>query len=83
MNGALAPNDSAAATLATSTPTSTATPVGTQGCTPGFWGNLGGGGGVGFWDGLPADIRTALMLYRAACGVQLGLLAILFFLTWP
>jgi adenosylcobinamide-phosphate synthase len=29
-----------------------------------------------------ADIRTALMLYRAACGVQLGLLAILFGLTW-
>ena len=25
-----------------------------------------------------ADIRTALELYRAACGVQLGLLAILF-----
>jgi adenosylcobinamide-phosphate synthase len=29
-----------------------------------------------------ADIRTALALYRAACGVQLGLLAILFGLTW-
>jgi adenosylcobinamide-phosphate synthase len=29
-----------------------------------------------------ADIRTALKLYRAACGVQLGLLAVLFAVTW-
>jgi adenosylcobinamide-phosphate synthase len=29
-----------------------------------------------------ADIRTALKLYRAACGVQLGVLAILFGLTF-
>jgi adenosylcobinamide-phosphate synthase len=31
------------------------------------------------------DVRTALRLYRAACGVQLGVLAILFalsFLWW-
>ena len=28
------------------------------------------------------DIRTALKIYRAACGVQLGLLAILFGLTF-
>ena len=27
------------------------------------------------------DIRTALKIYRAACGVQLGLLAVLFGLT--
>src|SRR4051812_37574512 len=38
--------------------------------------------GEGRADLTAADIRTALMLYRAACGVQLGLLAILFFLTW-
>jgi adenosylcobinamide-phosphate synthase len=29
-----------------------------------------------------ADIRTALRLYRAACGIQLGVLAILFTLTF-
>jgi adenosylcobinamide-phosphate synthase len=29
-----------------------------------------------------ADIRTALKIYRAACGVQLGVLAILFGLTF-
>ena len=30
----------------------------------------------------PSDIRTALRLYRMACGLQLGLLAILFALTF-
>jgi adenosylcobinamide-phosphate synthase len=29
-----------------------------------------------------ADIRTALRLYRAACGLQIGVLAILVVLTW-
>jgi adenosylcobinamide-phosphate synthase len=30
----------------------------------------------------PTDIRTALRLYRAACGLQLGVLAVLFALTF-
>jgi len=29
-----------------------------------------------------ADVRTALRLYRVACGIQLGVLAILFVLTF-
>jgi len=38
--------------------------------------------GVGRIDAKAVDIRTALRLYRAACGVQLAVLAILVALSW-